>query len=58
VVSVWCYNGARPQGQAASSPVRAAATGPFVTIDTNADGVVDEAELSAAIKVGTLTTDG
>ena len=29
----------------------------FVTIDANADGVVDEAELAAAVEAGTLTTD-
>ncbi|MGB3314460.1 MAG: EF-hand domain-containing protein [Albidovulum sp.] len=30
----------------------------FVTIDTNADGAVDEAELTAAVEAGTLVTDG
>ncbi|MDI3335836.1 EF-hand domain-containing protein [Defluviimonas aestuarii] len=29
----------------------------FVTIDANADGAVDEAELTAAVEAGTLTTD-
>ncbi|MEZ5779407.1 MAG: EF-hand domain-containing protein [Paracoccaceae bacterium] len=30
----------------------------FVAIDTNADGAVDEAELTAAMDAGTLTNDG
>ncbi len=29
----------------------------FVTIDANADGAVDEAELTAAVEAGTLITD-
>jgi len=30
----------------------------FIALDTNADGTVDEAELTAATGTGTLSTDG
>ncbi len=30
----------------------------FIAIDANADGAVDEAELTAAVEAGTLTSDG
>lgn len=30
----------------------------FISIDANADGAVDEAELTAAVEAGTLVTEG